>query len=119
VETEDLRDAIEEALMRMQDGEHSLSVHPNCGTNFVAAGAIAGTAAWLGTLGTERGVRAKLERLPLVMGLATLALIFGQPLGLLLQARVTTSGYPGALQVVEIHPSQRGKVKAHRVVTKG
>ena len=44
VDTEDLSDAIEEALRRMRSGERNLAVHPNCGTNFVSAGTIAGLA---------------------------------------------------------------------------
>ncbi|HEX9012659.1 MAG TPA: DUF6391 domain-containing protein [Anaerolineaceae bacterium] len=119
VETEDLRRAVNEALQRMRQGEHELSVHPNCGTNYVAAGALAGLAAWTGMLGAGRGPREKVERLPVVIGLATLALLVGQPLGLLLQARVTTSGYPGNLEVVDITPSQRGRVRSHRVTTRG
>lgn len=118
VSTEDLRDAVDEALRRMQQGEHSLAVHPNCGTNFVAAGTLAGAAAWLGMVGSGRSSRDRVERLPLVIGLATLALIFGQPLGLALQANVTTSGYPGLLRVTEILITQRGTMRAHRVVTK-
>jgi hypothetical protein len=119
VETEDLRGAVSEALTRMQNGEHDLAIHPNCGTNFVATGALAGVAAWTGMLGSGRSTRDKFDRLPIVIGLATLALLAGQPLGLLLQARVTTSGYPGDLEVVDVEPSQRGKMRAHRVATRG
>jgi hypothetical protein len=50
---------------------------------------------------------------------ATLTLILTQPLGLKLQERVTTSGDPGDLRVVEIIPTKRGRLKAHRVVTQG
>ncbi len=57
VETEDLRAAVNEALTRMQQGEHELSIHPNCGTNFVATGALAGLAAWTGMLGAGRSTR--------------------------------------------------------------
>ena len=63
--------------------------------------------------------RDKLERLPLVATLATLALIAGQPLGMLLQRYITTSGEPGELEVVEVVPAQRGRMKAHRVITRG
>lgn len=119
VDLQDVTAAVDEALHRMQAGEHNLSVHPNCGTNYVATGILAGTAAWAGLLGTGRGLREKTERLPLVIGLATLALVFGQPLGMALQARVTTSGKPETLQVVRITAAQRGKVRAHRVETSG
>ena len=49
----------------------------------------------------------------------SLALVLAQPLGLLLQERITTSGEPGSLRVVEIIPRKRGRVKAHRIVTEG
>ncbi len=119
VETDELRGAVNEALARMREGQHDLAIHPNCGTNFVTTGALAGIAAWLGMLGTGRDNRDKFERLPIVIGLATIALMAGQPLGLLMQARVTTSGYPGTLEVVDIQPRQRGRVRAHRVSTRG
>jgi hypothetical protein len=119
VDLEDLAGAVDEGLRRMQSGEHSLSVHPNCGTNYVATGILAGTAAWLATLGTGRGIREKTERLPLVIGLATLALVFGHPLGMSLQAHVTTSGYPDNLRVLRITASTRGKMHAYRVETSG
>src|SRR5512143_1398941 len=45
VSTEQVRDAVEEALRRMKAGEVGLAVHPNCGTNFVTAGIAAGLAA--------------------------------------------------------------------------
>ncbi len=51
--------------------------------------------------------------------MATFALILAQPVGLLVQERVTTSGEPGDLQVVNITPSTQGRMKAHRVLTEG
>jgi len=119
VSTEDLANAVDLALARMNAGESDLAIHPNCGTNFVTAGAAAGLTAWLVMLTSGRGLRQKLERLPLVISLATLALIAAQPLGLLVQARVTTSGVPGGLQVTQIMAGNQGRLKSHRVVTRG
>jgi hypothetical protein len=119
VETEDLRTAIDEGLQRMRDGEEDLAVHPNCGTNFVTAGTFAGVAASLALMGSGRGLRDRLERVPLAASLATVALMLAQPLGLLIQERVTTSGRPDTLRVVRIVPSRRGRIRAHRVVTEG
>jgi hypothetical protein len=53
------------------------------------------------------------------MSLATMAMIASQPLGFLLQERVTTSGQPEGLEVVDITPTRRGRIKAHRVTTRG
>jgi len=119
IPTEKVRAAVEEALSRMKAGEHDLAVHPNCGTNFVTAGTPAGLASVLGMWGVGSRKRDKLERLPTVISLATLALIAAQPLGLQVQKFITTSGVPGDLEVVEIIPTKRGRVKAHRIVTRG
>jgi hypothetical protein len=116
VDTDELRSAVVMALTRMQNGEKGLAVHPNCGTNFVASGIVAGLFAWLGMLGAK-GRRDKVERLPLVISLVTLAFIYTRPLGPLLQKHITTSGEPGGLKVVDIYPLRIGSVSLHRVVT--
>ena len=50
--------------------------------------------------------------------LATLAVILAQPLGMLLQSKVTTSGYPGNLEVLEIISQPQGKLVLHRIRTR-
>ena len=119
VSADDLQSAVDEALQRLCNGEENLALHPNCGTNFAAAGLLAGFAAFLGMMGSGRRFRDKLERLPLVVTLATLALIIAQPLGMLLQQRVTTSGRPESLEVVNIASSRFGRAWLHRVITEG
>ena len=69
--------------------------------------------------GVGRSWRDKLGRLPLAASLATIGLIAAQPLGLLVQERITTSGEPGDLEIVEIVPSPRGRIMAHRITTRG
>lgn len=119
VETGVVRAAVQEALTRLRAGEQELAIHPNCGTNFVTAGTAAGLAGALAMFGAGRRWRDKVERLPLAMTMATLALMMAQPLGFLLQERVTTSGKPGELEVVDIVHTRRGQFQAHRVVTRG
>jgi hypothetical protein len=119
LETADLSSAVDEALRRMNNGESQLAVHPFCGTNMVTAGVLAGGAAALAMFGAGRRLQDKLERLPLAMSLATLALIAAQPVGMALQQQVTTSGRPGNLQVISILPKAGGRVKTHRIVTEG
>ncbi len=118
VSIEDVYEAVEEALTRLQNGEEHLAVHSNCGTNFVTSGVLAGLAAATAMFGVGKRTRDKLERLPVAMFMATLALIFSQPLGLFLQKRVTTSAEPGSLQVVEIVASRKGRMKTHRITTR-
>lgn len=119
VSTEEVRSAVAEGLRRMRNGEHNLAVHANCGTNFVTAGTFAGVAASLAMFGVGRRMRDKLERVPLAASLATVALLLAQPMGLLIQERVTTSGVPGAMEIVDIVQTSRGRIKAHRVMTEG
>ncbi len=120
IDTEDLAAAVHDALERLRNGERNLAVHPNCGTNFVTSGVLAGSAALLGMLGAGKRNRDKLERLPLAISLATMALVVAQPLGLRVQAELTTSGDPGNLRVTQIMlRGQRGGVSAHRISTQG
>jgi hypothetical protein len=125
ISTDMLAVAVQEALARLRAGEIGLAIHPNCGTNFVATGFLAGIAGWLATLGAGSGFRRKIERLPVVIGVVTLAIILANPLGPLLQAKVTTQPDIGSLEVVRIERalrterSVRQQVPIHRVVTKG
>jgi len=119
VPTEAVQEAVAEGLKRMKAGEHHLAVHPHCGTNYVVSGTLAGLAGATAMSGVGSRFRDKLDRIPLAASLATLALIASQPLALLLQARVTTSGEPGDLEVVEVKPTRRGGIMAHHIVTQG
>ena len=97
-----VEEAVIEALSRLRAGERHLAIHPNCGTNFVTAGTLAGLVAGVSMLGGGSRRRDTFERLSLAVVLATLALIVGMPLGLRLQERFTVSAQPGGLEVVQI-----------------
>lgn len=119
VSTEDVAEAAIEALKRLRAGEESLAIHSNCGTNYAVPGIAAGLLAWLGTLGSKKGIKNKLERLPLAMILATIGLIIFSPLGPVVQKRISTSGNPGKLELERVETSVRAGVRLHRVITKG
>lgn len=120
VPTEELRAAATEALARLENGEHRLAIHPHCGTNYAAVGLLAGTAAWLAMLGTEGGDwRKRFERWPLVISIATVVIILAQPLGPVLQARLTTDGRMRGLRIAGILLRSNGEVPVHRVLTEG
>lgn len=118
VSLENVRDSIDEALMRLKAGERKLAVHPNCGTNFITTGSLAGLAGAVSLFGAGRRWQDKLSRLPLAASLATLVLILSQPLGLALQEHITTSGDPGSLEVIEIIKSQRSGMTLYRITTR-
>jgi len=118
VTTENVDACANRALSRMQAGEHSLAIHPNCGTNFVTIAALGSVAVLVALIGSEREKYGKLNRLPLVAMGIMLAAVFGQPLGIQIQEHVTTLGDPGDLQIVEIHRTKQAGLTAHRVRTR-
>lgn len=119
VTAEDVAEAAIEALKKLRAGEVELAILPTCGTNFAVSGAFAGLTAWLGTLGTGKEFRQKLERLPLLILLSTVALVLTRPLGPLVQKRFTTTGDPAGLELERVETSIRVGLRMHRVTTKG
>jgi len=119
VGTDELARAAQEALSRLRAGETGLAIHPFCGTNFVAAGLLGGSLAWLASLATRKTFGQKLERWPLMVLLATLGMVLARPLGPWLQAFVTTQPDPGSLRVESILRQQGRSVTLHRVRTRG
>jgi hypothetical protein len=118
VPTEEVRAAVVQALFRMSNGERTLAVHPNCGTNLIVSGFVAGALAWLGMAGAK-DKRDKVERLPLVITLVMLGFILSQPLGPKIQEHITTSGDPQGMTIVDIFPFRFGRFSLHRVITQG
>lgn len=119
VNTEDVAEAAIEGLKRLRSGDRELAIHANCGTNFAVTGALAGLAAWLGSLGTEKEFRKKLERLPLMIVLAVLTIIISRPLGPMVQRHLTTTSDPGTLELERVETSLRAGLQWHKVSTKG
>ncbi len=118
VTSEDVAGAAIEALLKLRAGEADLTEHPNCGTNFAISGLIAGLLAWLGTLGCEKTFKRKLERLPLLITLVTLALIVTQPLGPIIQKRITTASDPQGLELERVETTIRAGLRLHHVITR-
>jgi hypothetical protein len=117
IPTANLREAVTQALSRMNNGEHHLALHEHCGTNYVASGLVTGLLAWAGMVGAQ-SKRDQVERLPLVLSLAIIGLIISRPLGPILQKRITTSGNPNGLSIVDVYPIRIGRPTIHRIVTK-
>jgi hypothetical protein len=115
LDTADVEAGVNEALHRMKHGEPDLAVHPGCGTNYVTAGAFGALAAFVAFFGAKTLID-KLARLPLAMALVTGALIFAQPVGLKLQAEITTDGHVRDLAVASVKKVRDG---LHRVETVG
>lgn len=116
-ETAQIEEGVRLALNRLNGGEHQLAIHPNCGTNLVTSAVMAGGFAWLGMLGVDGKPRKQAERLPTVISLVALALLIAQPLGPLVQARLTTSAATQGMEIIKVERVQRNGAPLHRVLT--
>ena len=118
VETEEVKQAAYEALHRLRQGEANLAVHPRCGTMLATTGILTALAAFVAiSLDSSTHHRFRWGSIPGAMAAATVAAIFAQPLGLLLQERYTTSGYPGNLEIKDIRVRPASNLIIHRVNT--
>ena len=113
VETDEVAAAVSEALDRLQRGEHSLAVHPRCGTNLATAGVLAGLSSFV-VMSSGRS-KSRLARLPQIILAATMAVMAAQPLGLALQKHVTTLPEVEGVTIEEITRQRRGQVVVHYV----
>lgn len=100
VSQEDVESAVREALRRMKNGEHSLAIHPGCGTSRLTTGFLTSVVAMVGMTGATW--RTAFNRLPLLMVMMMLTALFSEPLGLSLQKYFTTEGDPGDLEIISI-----------------
>lgn len=113
VPTDVVRSAANEALARLQAGEAHLAVHPRCGTNLAVAGVLAGLSSLLVTSGRSRS---PLSRLPHMLLATTLAVLAAQPLGPVVQERVTTSPDLQGVRVKDVIRQSAGGMTVHRVL---
>lgn len=113
--TEGVLLAAQHALKRLQAGQRELAIHPACGTNFVAAGALAGLGAFAVLTPRRQGWRDWLSRLPLVLLAATVGTLMGQRVGMALQALITTDPDVATLRIAGVIREQRGDLTIHRV----
>jgi hypothetical protein len=114
IDTESVVKAAHEGLRRLRLGQSELAIHPRCGTN-IASTLLLGAST--GYLATRLLRKAPILRL---FGLAAALLVtitYGQPLGLLLQKRVTTEAALGTLRLVRIERQTAGETTVHHVVT--
>ncbi|MFA9490228.1 MAG: DUF6391 domain-containing protein [Anaerolineales bacterium] len=110
--------AADEALARLRRGDAHLAIHPNCGTNLVTSGLLAGSASYFALIGIgNKNWRQRLERLPMAITLTMISLIIAQPLGKAVQKHVTTDGDPGQLEIIDVREMHGVYGTTHRVLT--
>jgi hypothetical protein len=110
--TDDIRNAIDEAMRRLRSGESELAIHPGCGTNLATSMVLPMTLASVPFQGTRS--RRRLLLIPLALMFAVFGYVLSKPLGPWLQRNVTTEADLGNLQVKEIIPVCQG---VHRIIT--
>jgi len=113
VDTEMVANAATEALVRLQQGESHLAVHPRCGTNLAVTSILAGTAAFGVTLGRRRS---RFDQLPLALTAAMLAAVAAQPLAHTIQERVTTTPDLDGVTILDVQRHERGVLVIHKVL---
>lgn len=113
-ETEEVRQAVGNALLRLQAGEHELAIHPNCGTNLVTTALLATFAATLASIGPAGRHRSFFEKVTLSLPIVLLAIIFSKPLGSHLQT-FTTSPNVSDRWVLDVSRQQVGNIATTRV----
>lgn len=96
----DVESAVREALRRMKGGEHSLAIHPGCGTSRLTTGFLTSVVAIVGLTGATW--RTAFNRLPLMMVMMMVTALVSEPVGLSLQKYFTTEGDPGDMEIVSI-----------------
>ena len=114
--TDDVQSAVTQALTRLRAGERELAIHAGCGTNMATSSLVAGTFAWF-ILRGGKSTFGRLMRLPFAILFALVGLAISQPLGPVIQSKITTDADMGDLQLVDVRPSARGRLTAHRVIT--
>lgn len=115
VATDRLAAAADEALTRLQRGEAELAIHPNCGTNLLTTGAMAGLATWAATAISRRRQASLPDRMAVAVLAATAAVVVSRPVGLRLQRDVTTLADVAGLQVASITRRRLGRMVVHFV----
>ena len=114
IASDDLRNAIQEAMTRLRAGEHDLAIHPGCGTNMATSMVMPAAFMFLPFQGW-RSNRGRFLLLPVALLFAAFGFFLSKPLGPWLQRHVTTEADLGNLQVTEILRTRNG---VHRITTK-
>jgi hypothetical protein len=122
VPTEKVEAAAHEALDRLRKGQSKLAIHPNCGTNLVTAGLLTTSIAAVGFTNASR--KSAWERFPIVMLVMRGAALYSQPIGMIVQEFITTSGDPGEMEIVAVKrtemrlPFGKNAIAIHQIMTR-
>ncbi len=118
VDTNLLTQTANEAIQRLKSGDAYLAVHPQCGTNLVAGGLIAGLATFLSVASDQRRGRTQPSLSKMAL-LSTVALLASRPAGHYLQEHVTTSPDIRDMRIASVDRHESRGMVTHFVRTEG
>ena len=98
VHSNDLDEAANSAITRLQNGESDLALSPFCGTNLL----VAATLASLSVILTMRG-KSTIKKIPAAISSTLLGLVASQPIGRLIQQHFTTKARIGNSAVKSVN----------------
>ena len=101
------------ALLRLQQGNTALAVHPRCGTNLAVAGLSTTLAAYCAAAAP---LRSRFLRALLVIVALVGASVVARPLGLATQRHIVTSADLGGVRIAGIQQTSQAGVVVHRVL---
>ena len=107
-----VEEAAHEALRRLKNGERELALSPFCGTNIAVAGILAGLASIL-----VMGSGNRFLNLPRVILSTIIAVLAAQPIGKIVQRRLTTYADLGEMVITGVSRSGVGPWPSHRIDT--
>ena len=126
IDTHLVRQAVSEGLLRLQNDESWLAVHPKCGTNIAVAALVASAAVYTAQALAERGAepsehgrsagRSWLGKAATAAISLGSAMALAQPLGLLAQQHITTAPDLDGVSLRDISRQDAGGMVIHRVL---
>ena len=111
--------AAQEGLRRLSAGQKRMAVHPNCGTNLVLAGVLAGLGSFLMLIRRPKSLWERLLLLPLACAAATLGIVISRPLGPVVQSRISTDPNVRRLRISGVTEVRRAGILDHHIRTEG
>ena len=115
--TEIVTRAALEAEARLKAGESKLAIHPHCGTNLVVPAVVAGSFAWLTWQIAGRRKKSSWVQILLAALAAVPAFFLAQPLGPVVQQKITTSPEIGNTSIRQVVSTRYGNTYLHKVTT--
>lgn len=99
---EEVYPTVREALQRLKRGHSALAVHPNCGTNLVAAAVLTTGVTALGLRSRKEKIGERLEQFLQLVLVNAVALVVARPVGRWLQSHLTVDANVKGVEIASI-----------------